>query len=132
MTIRRLRPLVATLSLGTVLPASASAATWTSDGAVRAAVKRPGRPWGAPVRVSDGRFGVARPAVAVTGRGEVVVAWAQDATPNGRPAPVTSPLTIRARARGTSGRWGSIRQIGTTGHFIEAGIDLAANARGET
>ena len=160
MTIRRLRPLVATLSLATVLPASASAATWTapttvagtadvqfqlamgadgtaaatwaSDGAVRAAVKRPGRPWGAPVRVSDGRFGVARPAVAVTGRGEVVVAWVQDSTRNGRPAPVVGPLTIRARARGTAGHWGQIRQIGTTSHFIEAGIDLSSNARGET
>jgi hypothetical protein len=109
-----------------------AAVTWASDGAVRAAVKRPGRPWGSPVRVSDGRFGVARPAVAVSGRGEVIVAWTQSATANGRPAPTTGPLTIRARARGTSGHWGAIRQIGTTSHFIEAGIDVAANAQGET
>jgi hypothetical protein len=154
------RLFVAALSVAAVLPASAGAATWTTPttvassadvqfqlamgadgtaaltwanaGAVRAAVKRPGKPWGSPVRVSDGRFGVARPAVVVTGRGEVIVAWAQNGTRNGRPAPITGPLTIRARARGTSGHWGAIRQIGTTGHFIEAGIDLAANAQGET
>jgi hypothetical protein len=160
VTVRRLRRFVAALLAAAMLPASAGAATWTvpatvarsadvqfqlamgadgtaavtwaSDGAVRAAVKRSGQPWGAPVRVSDGRLGVARPAVAVTGRGEVIVAWAQDATRSGRPAPVTGPLTIRARARSTSGRWGDIRQIGTTRHFIEAGVDLAANARGET
>ena len=160
VTVLRHRLFVIALSVAAMLPASAGAATWgtpttvassadvqfqlamgadgtaaltwASDGAVRAAVKRPGRPWGSPVRVSDGRFMVARPAVAVSGRGEVIVAWVQSATGNGRPAPITGPLTIRARARGTSGHWGPIRQIGTTGHFIEAGIDLAANAQGQT
>ncbi|MGZ6636987.1 MAG: hypothetical protein ACXVII_29220, partial [Solirubrobacteraceae bacterium] len=160
MTVLRHFLFVVALSVAAMLPASAGAATWgtpttvassadvqfqlamgadgtaavtwASDGAVRAAVKRPGRPWGSPVRVSDGRFMVARPAVAVSGRGEVIVAWVQSATGNGRPAPITGPLTIRARARGASGRWGTIRQIGTTGHFIEAGIDLAANAQGQT
>ena len=109
-----------------------AALTWASGGAVRAAVKRPGRPWGSPVRVSDGRFMVGGSAVAVSGRGEVIVAWVQSGTANGRPASITGPLTIRARARGTSGRWGPIRQIGTTSRFIEAGIDLAANAQGQT
>ncbi len=109
-----------------------AALTWASGGAVRAAVKRPGRPWGSPVRVSDGRFMVAGSAVAVSGRGEVIVAWVQSGTANGRPASITGPLTIRARARGTSGHWGPIRQIGTTSRFIEAGIDLAANAQGQT
>jgi hypothetical protein len=160
VTVLRHRLLIVALSVAAMLPASAGAATWTtpttvassadvqfqlamgadgtaaltwaSAGAVRAAVKRPGRPWGSPVRVSDGRFAVARPAVAVSGRGEVIVAWVQSGTRNGHPAPTTGPLTIRARARGTSGGWGAIRQIGTTGHFIEAGIDLAANAQGET
>jgi hypothetical protein len=108
-----------------------AAIAWARDG-VRVAVKRPGRPWGGPRRVSDGRFGVTRPAVTVTGRGEVVVAWAQNGNRTGRPGPVIGPLSIRARARGTSGSWGDIRQIGSTGHFVEAGIDLASNARGET
>ncbi|HEY3188007.1 MAG TPA: hypothetical protein VGJ70_11065, partial [Solirubrobacteraceae bacterium] len=107
-----------------------AAVAWVRNG-VQVAIKRPGRPWSAPRRVSDGRFGVARPAVTVTGRGEVVVAWTQDSTPNGRPGPVVGPISIRARVRGTSGTWGTIRSIGTTGHFLEAGIDLAANARGE-
>ncbi len=158
MTAIRHRLFVVALFVAATLPASAGAATWTtpttvassadvgfqlamgadgtaaltwaSGGAVRAAVKRPGKPWGSSVRVSDGRFAVARPAVAVSGRGEVIVAWAQSATANS--ASIRGPLTIRARARGTSGGWGTIRQIGTTAHFIEAGIDLAANAQGET
>ena len=135
VTVLRHRLFVVALSVAAMLPASAGAATWGTpttvassadvqfqlamgadgtaavtwarDGAVRAAVKRPGRPWGSPVRVSDGRFMVARPAVAVSGRGEVIVAWAQSGTGNGRPAPITGPLTIRARARGTSGQLGA-------------------------
>ena len=109
-----------------------AAAAWASDGYVRAAVKPRGKPWGSAVRVSDGRFGVARPAVAVTGRGEVVVAWTQNGTRSGRPGPVIPPLTIRSRTRGAAGGWGSERQLGTTAHFVEAGVDLAANAGGET
>jgi hypothetical protein len=92
VTVLRHRVLIVALAVAAMLPASAGAATWTtpttvassadvqfqlamgadgtaaltwaSAGAVRAAVKRPGRPWGSPVRVSDGRFGVARPAAA--------------------------------------------------------------------
>ncbi len=107
-----------------------AAAVWERDG-IRVVVKRPGHRWSAPRRASDGHHVVGRPAVAVTGRGEVVVAWTQSAT-RAAGRPIYGPLTIRSRARGASGRWGTERQLGTTAHFIEAGIDLAANERGET
>jgi hypothetical protein len=161
MRTLRLRTVLTTmLVLGTVVPAAADAATWSAtrtitgsadvqfraamgtegtaavtwvaDGAVRAAVKRPGAPWSRDMRVSDGRYGVARPDVTVTGRGEVVVAWAQNGTLNRVGGPIVGPLTIRARARGVGGRWGTTRKVGTTGHFIGASVDLAANAAGES
>ncbi len=144
------------LLIAVVLSAPAGAATWTAtstiapaadtqfalsmgaDGTaavvyardgIQVAVKRPGHAWSAPRRVDQGGFQTTRPAIAVTGRGEVVVAWAQAGSHSGA---TTGPLTVRARARGTSGTWGAVRQIGTTGHFLEAQIRLAANARGET
>ncbi len=143
------------LLIAVVLPAPAGAATWTATstiapaadtqfalsmgadgtaalayarGGIRVAVKRPGHAWSTPRRVDQGDFQTARPDVAVTGRGEVVVAWAQAGSHSGA---TRGPLTVRARARGTNGAWGAVRQIGTTGHFLEAKIQLAANARGE-
>jgi hypothetical protein len=72
-----------------------------------------------------------RLAVTVTGKDEVVVAWVQGSSPAGSHL-IRGPLTIRARARGKSGTWGSERKLGSTAHFVEAGIDLAANAAGES
>lgn len=106
-----------------------TAAVVYSRGGIQVAVKRPGHPWSAPRRVDQGDFATSRPAVAVTGRGEVVVAWAQAGSHSGA---ITGPLTVRARARGTRGTWGAVRQIGTTGHFSAAQVQLAANDRGET
>ena len=106
-----------------------TAAVVYARGGIQVAVKRPGHPWSAPRRVDQGDFATARPAIAVTGRGEVVVAWAQAASHSG---PTRGPLTVRSRARGTSGTWGAVRQLGTTGHFLEAQVQLAANDRGET
>lgn len=108
-----------------------TAVTWADGRGVHVALKPAGGGWTAPRRVSDGRFGVARPAVAVTGRGEVVVAWAQNGTRTSEGGPIVGPLTIRARVRGAGGTWGEIRRIGTSSHFIDTHIDLAANARGE-
>jgi hypothetical protein len=106
-----------------------AAAAWQADG-VRVAVKRLGRPWSSPRLVSDGRRLTGRPAVTVTGRGEVVVAWPQSAAARSSRL-VRAPLTIRSRTRGSAGSWGAERTLGTSGHFSEAGIDLAADDRGE-
>lgn len=106
-----------------------AAAVWARGG-IRVAVKRPGRAWSTPRRVSDGVHTVTRPAVAVTGRGEVLVAWAQSGATGGSHA-ITGPLTVRARARGRGGAWGATRRLGTTGHFTEAQVQLAANDRGD-
>ena len=115
-----------------VAPDGRAAAAWVSGGYVRVAVRPPGGSWGASTRVSSGRYVVSnRLAVTVTGKGEVVVAWVQGSSPAGSHL-VRGPLTIRARARGTSGDWGAERKLGSTAHFVEAGIDLAANAAGES
>jgi hypothetical protein len=114
-----------------VAPDGRAAAAWVSGAYVRVAVRPPGGAWGASTRISSGRNSVNRPTVTVTGRGEVVVAWVQSSAPAGSGL-VRGPLTIRSRARGRAGGWGSERKLGSTGHFVEAGIDLAANAAGES
>lgn len=108
-----------------------AALAWSRDG-VRVAVKRPGRAWSRPRRVDEGRFGVGRPAAAVTARGEVVVAWPQNGTRVDAPGPVVGPLTVGAAVRSTRGTWGQAMRIGRTGHFAAAQLDLAANGRGDT
>ena len=114
-----------------VAPNGRAAAAWVSGGYVRVAVRPPGGAWGPSTRISSGRNSVNRPAVTVTGKGEVVVAWVQSSAPAGSGL-VRGPLTIRSRTRGKAGGWGSERKLGSTGHFVEAGIDLAANAAGES
>ncbi len=97
---------------------------------VRVAVRNPGGRWGTPVRVSQGNYNVSGPSVAVDGKGGIVVAWAQDGNPRGGGL-IRGPLTIRAIIRARSGAWGTVHQIGTSSHFIEAGARVSANAAGE-
>jgi hypothetical protein len=98
---------------------------------VQVAVRRAGHGWSSPRLVSGGRFTATGPSVSVTGSGEVVVAWAQSGAAVNRPGPTIAPLTIRAAIRSSGGSWGSPRQIGTSAHFLEAGVDTAANAHGD-
>ncbi len=149
--------LVATAALA-AMPASAPAATWTApatissnalvgfdlamgadgtaalafvdDTGVRVAVRRPGSSWSAAQRVSDGRYGVSGVAVAVDGRGDVVTGWVQNGRARGQSGPIIGPLTIRSAIR-HGAAWGAPRQVGTTGHFLDASLDAAANARGD-
>ena len=97
---------------------------------VRVAVRNPGGRWGTPVRVSQGGYNVTGPSVAVDGRGGIIVAWTQDGNPRGGGL-VRGPLTIRTIIRARSGVWGTVHQIGTSSHFIEAGAHVAANGAGE-
>ncbi len=157
MNARRIVPIVAAvLALGASAP-GAGAATWGTPttlagpgdvnssvavgtngtaaiayvaGGVRVAVRNPGGRWGTPVRVSQGNYNVTGPSVAVDGKGGVIVAWTQDGNPRGGGL-VRGPLTIRAIIRARSGTWGTVHQIGTSSHFIEANAHVAANAAGE-
>ena len=108
-----------------------AAVAYADDRGVQVAVRRPGHGWSSPRLVSGGRFTATRPSVSVTGSGEVVVAWAQSGATVSRPSPTIGPLTIRAAIRSSRGSWGSPRQIGTSAHFIDAGVDTAANRRGD-
>ena len=107
----------------------AGAVTWASGGYVRVALRGSDRKW-TTTRISSGRNAVFGPAVAITGRGEVVVAWVQSSSPAGATT-IRGPLTIRARTRGAGGNWGSERTLGRTAHFIESDLDVAANPSGE-
>ena len=108
-----------------------AAVAYANARGVQVAVRRAGHGWSSPRLVSDGRFTVARPSVAVTGKGEVVVAWTQSGATVTRPNPTIGPLTISAAIRSSRGSWGSPRQIGTSAHFIDAGVGTAANAHGD-
>ena len=120
------------VQLDLAMGADGTAAVAYSDArGVQVAVRRAGHGWSSPRLVSGGRFTTTRPSVSVTGSGEVIVAWAQSGSSVTRPSPTIGPLTIRAAIRSSRGSWGSARQIGTSAHFIDAGVDSAANARGD-
>ena len=108
-----------------------AAVAYSDTRGVQVAVRRAGHGWSSPRLVSGGRFTTTRPSVSVTGSGEVVVAWAQSGSTITHPSPTVGPLTVRAAIRSSRGSWGSPRQLGTSAHFIEAGIDSAANAHGD-
>lgn len=118
------------VQLDLAMGADGTAALVYVDDGVRVSIRRPGHGWSTPRRISDGRFGVTGPAVTVDGHGDVVVGWVQNGTRTDHGGPIVGPLSIRAAVRHGS-TWGSVRQVGTTGHFLAAGLDAAANARGD-
>ena len=66
-------------------------------------------------------------AVALDARGELTVAWVQQASDNGR---THGPRTIRAAFRTPSGRWSRTRSVGRTSAFNYAAPRLAATPGG--
>ena len=84
--------------------------------------------WHAPERVSRARASVTAPDVEMTGRGEIVVAWTQAL--NRRALPPSGPNELRVAVRRRSGGWRG-RAVGRTRHFIDAGLQLAVDARGD-
>ena len=68
------------------------------------------------------------PDVELTGRGEIVVAWTQALA--GRALPPSGPNQIRVAVRRRGGGWRG-RAVGRTRHFVDAGLQLAVNARGD-
>ena len=84
--------------------------------------------WHAPERVSRASASVTAPDVELTGRGEIVVAWTQGLAR--RALPPSGPNQIRVAVRRRTGGWGG-RAVGRTRHFIDAGLQLAVNARGD-
>ena len=84
--------------------------------------------WHAPERVSPANASVTAPDVEMTGRGEIVVAWTQAVA--GSALPPVGPNEIRVAVRGRGGGWRG-RAVGRTRHFIDAGLRLAVDARGD-
>jgi hypothetical protein len=83
--------------------------------------------WHAPERISPARASVTAPDVELTGKGEIVVAWTQALT--GGTLPPDGPNQIRVAVR-RNGAWRG-RAVGRTRHFIDAGLQLAVNSRGD-
>jgi hypothetical protein len=84
--------------------------------------------WHAPERVSPPGASVTAPDVELTGRGEIVVAWTQALVR--RALPPSGPNQIRVAVRRRGGGWRG-RAVGRTRHFIDAGLQLTVNARGD-
>ena len=84
--------------------------------------------WHAPERVSPARASVTAPDIELTGRGEIVLAWTQAVAR--RALPPVGPNEIRVAVRRRNGGWRG-RAVGRTRHFIDAGLRLAVNLRGD-
>ena len=71
---------------------------------------------------------VTAPDVELTAQGEIVVAWTQAVGESTVPPVGTN--AIRVAVRGRDGDWDR-RAVGRTPHFIDAGLRLAVDARGD-
>jgi hypothetical protein len=99
------------------------------SGNVRVIVRRGGT-WLQPrTVVRPGGYGERSPRVAVSGSGEVLAVWVRTTSRGG--GPTRGPYRIEARTRDRRGTWGAIRTLGISGHFVENGLDVAVNPRGD-
>jgi hypothetical protein len=108
-------------------PRGTAAIAFVNDGVQ--VVRRDARGhWHAPERVSPADASVTAPDIELTARREIVVAWTQAVGDSALP-PV-GPSAIRVAVRRRDGGWRG-RAVGRTPHFIDAGLQLAVDARGD-
>lgn len=78
--------------------------------------------------VSSDRRAVTSPAIAISGRGDIIVAWAQARSST---LPLQAPYRIRAVSYVPRRGWGKPRTLGETPYFDTAKPQVTANARGD-
>jgi hypothetical protein len=105
----------------------AAAVAFVRDG-IRVAIRLPDGTWSRATKVSTGSNAVAGPDVAVDGAGEILVAWTQSRVTGSAPIGRNS---VRVVIRAANGRWEAPHTVGATEHFIDAGLRLRANRRGD-
>jgi hypothetical protein len=95
---------------------------------VRVAVRRDGGQIAPTALVSSERRPVDAPAIAISGRGDIVVAWVQARQ---SALPLQAPYRIRAVSYVPGRGWGRPRTVGTSPYFESAAPQVTANARGD-
>ena len=108
-------------------PRGTAAVAFIRDGVQVIRRDRRGR-WHAPERVSPADASVTAPDVELTAQGEIVVAWTQAVGES--TVPPVGANAVRVAVRGRDGDWDR-RAVGRTPHFIDAGLRLAVDARGD-
>lgn len=95
---------------------------------VRVAVRRAGGQIAPTALVSSERRAVSSPAVAISGRGDIIVVWVQARSAT---LPLQPPYRIRAVSYIPGRGWGRPRTLGETPYFETAKPEVSANARGD-
>jgi hypothetical protein len=95
---------------------------------VRVAVRRAGGQLAPTTLVSSERRPVSSPAIAISGRGDIIVAWVQARSSS---LPLQPPYRLRAVSYVPKRGWGRPRTLGMTPYLEEAKPELSANARGD-
>ena len=106
---------------------STVAVAFVRDG-VRVAVRRAGGEMAPTTLVSSDRRAVSSPDVAISGRGDILVVWAQARSLR---LPLEAPYRVRAITYTPGRGWGRARTLGTTPYFESATPRVVANARGD-
>jgi hypothetical protein len=103
------------------------AVAFVRDG-VRVAVRRAGGQIAPTTLVSSARRAVSSPAIAISGRGDIIVVWIQARSSR---LPVEAPYQVRAVAYDPGHGWGRPRVFGETPYFDTAKPVISVNARGD-
>jgi hypothetical protein len=109
-----------------IAPGGDAIAVWAAregeGSAIRAAIRPPGGPWGAPLSVSAPGSEAFAPTATIDGAGDATVVWEDEAT---------GETDVEAASLVAGGGWAPARKIGSVGEAVEEPPVLAADAAGD-
>jgi hypothetical protein len=112
-----------------IAPGGAAIAVWTDQegegSAIRASIRPPGGPWGAPATVTAPGSEAYAPSATIDAAGDATVIW--EAEPPGE----SLDTEVEAASLVAGGGWGAPRLIGSVGEAVEEPPVLAADAAGD-
>lgn len=103
------------------------AVAFVRDG-VRVAVRRESGQIAPTTLVSSARRSVSSPAIAISGRGDIIVVWVQSRSSR---LPLEAPYQVRAVTYVPKRGWGRPKALGRTPYFDTAKPQISVNARGD-